>query len=78
MSKSWPPRTRKQLDKYFANSERTLRYGWHLCGVGPARYGWASYSPAGACDFEGKSIADVARRVKRHIEWSAQRGHGDS
>lgn len=38
------------------------RHGWHLSGVGPARFGWATYSGAGACRWLGATLRQAARR----------------
>lgn len=36
-----------------------LLRGWHLDGPGPARYGWATRSPAGRVHYRGRTLAEV-------------------
>lgn len=38
------------------------RHGWHLAGVGPARFGWATYSSAGRCTWLGATLRQAARQ----------------
>jgi len=33
------------------------RYGWHTIGPGPARYGWAVYTAAGAGRYLARTAA---------------------
>lgn len=42
--------------------------GWHLDGAGPARFGWATPKPAGGVTWQGKSLAEVARRLGHDVE----------
>lgn len=40
-----------------------VELGWHLGGVGPARWGWAYRTPAGKMVFCGKTKAEWIARA---------------
>lgn len=44
--------------------------GWHLCGVGPARFGWAYKTAAGKVVWCGKTRAEWIDRatVEQHAD----------
>lgn len=44
--------------------EAGARHGWHTIGAGPARFGWAAYTAAGAGTWLGKD-AEAANRALR-------------
>jgi len=41
-----------------------VRLGWHLCGPGPARWGWGRYGATGGCiEFCGRTAGEALRRL---------------
>ena len=42
-------------------------HGWHLCGSGAARYGWAAVYPSGLRRWLGRTRAEVVRAATFHL-----------
>ncbi len=39
-------------------------HGWHLCGAGPASFGWAWVYPTGAKKWLGRTQAEVVKALR--------------
>ena len=60
MAKSRKQTTADQLaDMMKGTGFDSIRYGWHLIGAGPARFGWAAFSTAGAGLFLGRTAHEA-------------------
>jgi len=58
-------------------SGAALAHGWHLAGAGPARYGWAIRSAAGALEWLGSTAAMAIAKIERDKSDHAARFGGE-
>ena len=48
--------------------ECTVRRGWHLDGVGPARYGWGATYPSGKVRYLGPTLAAAQKVLDAEVQ----------